>query len=351
MKKYYIHINSEQQGPYDLDDLKWKGINKDTPIWYEGLQDWTTAGNAEELISLFQTVPETIITENDNSTEDIFEGKMFSDIFEEPVETPDTIPEQSKPVSSSDTNNKFVIILFAAILLLAIIDGSIAGYKKTHNKYDSESEKLMLQAQWIADSLKAAQLRENLKYTVGLREQDTVLNLLNNGTLFQQDSIIHKVLINPNYYYPTVLFTMSDVMYQMNMKNEASSWYYLAILRTQYDVNRSTDTNAHLIYEKLTSKYGKQVRIYSGKNLHLLKNTISSMLEYERNHEEDYDPRWINFYGKDSATIDSLTYNVQLSKSPSEWKDIKDRTLGKFNAKFDTLFSGLKKSVEGDTNR
>lgn len=49
MKKYYLHDESGQQGPFDIEDLKIKNITNETPIWHEGLADWTTAESVTEL--------------------------------------------------------------------------------------------------------------------------------------------------------------------------------------------------------------------------------------------------------------------------------------------------------------
>lgn len=57
MKKYFLHDGNAQSGPYDIDDLKTKNLTKQTPIWYEGLNEWTTAGNVAELKSLFVSAP------------------------------------------------------------------------------------------------------------------------------------------------------------------------------------------------------------------------------------------------------------------------------------------------------
>jgi hypothetical protein len=46
---------SDQMGPFEIDELKTKEINKDTPIWHDGLSDWTTAGKVDELKDLFKT--------------------------------------------------------------------------------------------------------------------------------------------------------------------------------------------------------------------------------------------------------------------------------------------------------
>jgi hypothetical protein len=53
MKKYYLHNGKEKEGPFDLETLKHKNLANDTPIWYEGLADWTIAENVYELKDLF----------------------------------------------------------------------------------------------------------------------------------------------------------------------------------------------------------------------------------------------------------------------------------------------------------
>jgi hypothetical protein len=55
MKKYYIHNETAQEGPFGIEDLKAKFINKDTVIWYDGLPNWTTANKIDELKEMFNT--------------------------------------------------------------------------------------------------------------------------------------------------------------------------------------------------------------------------------------------------------------------------------------------------------
>jgi hypothetical protein len=55
MKKYFLHVGNEQQGPFDLDELRTKGITKKTQIWYDGLPDWIDAENCDELKELLKS--------------------------------------------------------------------------------------------------------------------------------------------------------------------------------------------------------------------------------------------------------------------------------------------------------
>lgn len=57
MKKFFLHSETGQQGPFSIEDLKTQSLTRETPVWYEGLETWTNAGNVEELKSLFQVVP------------------------------------------------------------------------------------------------------------------------------------------------------------------------------------------------------------------------------------------------------------------------------------------------------
>jgi hypothetical protein len=60
MKIYYLHDGANQSGPFNLQELQEKQINKDTPIWYEGLDEWTNAGEIAELKEIIKTTPPPI---------------------------------------------------------------------------------------------------------------------------------------------------------------------------------------------------------------------------------------------------------------------------------------------------
>lgn len=53
MRQYYIHNGQIEIGPFDIENLKQQTLKKDTPVWYEGIEGWTTANEIEELKPLF----------------------------------------------------------------------------------------------------------------------------------------------------------------------------------------------------------------------------------------------------------------------------------------------------------
>ena len=49
MRKYFIHDGHRDKGPFDFEQLRSQSLTKDTPVWYESLENWTVAGNVNEL--------------------------------------------------------------------------------------------------------------------------------------------------------------------------------------------------------------------------------------------------------------------------------------------------------------
>jgi hypothetical protein len=60
MRQYFFNDGTAQQGPFTLEELKAKNILATTPVWYEGLDQWTTAGQVEELKDVIQQAPPVV---------------------------------------------------------------------------------------------------------------------------------------------------------------------------------------------------------------------------------------------------------------------------------------------------
>lgn len=59
--QYYVAINGQQTGPFDLSELSKKinaeQINRNTLVWNQSLVEWTKADKVPELVSLFPVIP------------------------------------------------------------------------------------------------------------------------------------------------------------------------------------------------------------------------------------------------------------------------------------------------------
>jgi uncharacterized membrane protein YhaH (DUF805 family) len=71
MKKYFYSDGKEKQGPFSYEELRNENINKDTLIWFEGLEDWIPAKNIKELEEILQLIPPSIpINEIESNSDD-----------------------------------------------------------------------------------------------------------------------------------------------------------------------------------------------------------------------------------------------------------------------------------------
>ncbi len=137
MTQYYFHDGQKEQGPYNIEELKALSLKKDTPIWYEGLQSWTTAGEVEELKQ--KTPPPLSKPIQSQTPPKLEQTNQFHS----------TVPEYEQTQS---TKKSYTLPLIIAAL---IIIGSIAGWLIYQNSKRSETintlqEKVTTQDQTIS---------------------------------------------------------------------------------------------------------------------------------------------------------------------------------------------------------
>jgi len=61
---FYYTDGISQFGPFNKEELRSKNITPQTLVWFEGLDNWTPAGQLPEMRDLFETVPPPIPTAN-----------------------------------------------------------------------------------------------------------------------------------------------------------------------------------------------------------------------------------------------------------------------------------------------
>lgn len=148
MRQYFIHNGQNEEGPFDIEQLKLQPLKKETPIWYEGLENWTTASEIEEIKYLFaikQTPPPLVKS------------------------VPPKIQQQtyaSTNVDNSQTSKKkslLIPIVIGSIVLIGSIIGIVA-YQNSKNSstIDTLQEKVtsqeqVLQTQQNEDATKEAE--------------------------------------------------------------------------------------------------------------------------------------------------------------------------------------------------
>lgn len=129
MKKYYYSDGKQQIGPLSKEELKSKGITKDTLVWYEGLTEWTKAGDVEELVDLFPNTPTP------------------PPIPEQKIATPPPMPGNKTvtppPMSNKDNGKmkrkpKKLLIIASVIIGLMIIVGVLITIQSRQKQKEKE---------------------------------------------------------------------------------------------------------------------------------------------------------------------------------------------------------------------
>jgi hypothetical protein len=139
MKKFYIINGQNQEGPFDIEQFKSLNIKRDTPVWYEGIENWTTAEKVEDLKSLLPktAIPpkyEIPIDDNIASTPPKF------NIQEEKKETPkrNTDTSKNESIESNKNNSKRSLIIGGGVLLVLLLIGIILSNSNS-NGYGGSS--------------------------------------------------------------------------------------------------------------------------------------------------------------------------------------------------------------------
>ena len=175
MKKFYIINGQNQEGPLDLEQLKQINIKKDTPIWYEGIENWTTAEKVEDLKSILPNISVPPKYENPSQINISTQPPIFNS-QEQPivkkVENQQSILKETKNNSKSNTKRNLIVIgalLFGAFLLFLIRQNSDSNYSTSANPEASAAEAAdanyeINSAEYQKENANAALTQKNMNY-------------------------------------------------------------------------------------------------------------------------------------------------------------------------------------------
>jgi hypothetical protein len=106
MKKYFIHDGKDQHGPFTIEELKLKGINSKSMIWFEGLTTWTEAQFIPELKEFIVATPPPFEKKNSiNQTFDKAKKAIDKDYVNE--------IENKIPTKTGKKVFKYILLFFA----------------------------------------------------------------------------------------------------------------------------------------------------------------------------------------------------------------------------------------------
>jgi hypothetical protein len=113
-KKYFIVIDDERKGPLNFSELQSLNLKNDTPVWFEGMSEWSVLDKVEELASLKKVIPPD-----------------FNNLTKSPI------PPQYSPSNHDDTEDVSFFHKYKAYLIVAIL---ILGLVITYSLYSSSAD-------------------------------------------------------------------------------------------------------------------------------------------------------------------------------------------------------------------
>lgn len=139
MKYFYIHNGQNQEGPFDIEQLKLLNIKKDTPVWFDGIENWTTAEKVEDLKSILpiNVSPPKFV----NPTENNFSATPPNfNVREEKEENPKINAQtiKSETLVNKKSNSKRNLLIGGGILIGLLLIAIILSNSNS-NSYDGSS--------------------------------------------------------------------------------------------------------------------------------------------------------------------------------------------------------------------
>jgi hypothetical protein len=156
MKKYYLHNGEVESGPFDIEQLKEMKLNSETPIWYDGLSEWTTIKKVDELKSMFSPKPPPI------------KPLVIETPKVEELNIPRPTYIEEKPKSK---NFKLPLIIIGSLAILGIISWLIFQNKNQESVIEEVKEKVN-QQEVVISNTQNEQNSRNLEEEKRQREKD-----------------------------------------------------------------------------------------------------------------------------------------------------------------------------------
>lgn len=126
MREYFLHNGQDQIGPLTLEELRKRGINSKSMIWYKGIPSWIEASEIDELKEILDDTPPPY-SRNRDTPPPLQKAKV---VFEK-----DYINEVEKKIPSSTGKKFFKLgLLLLAIVGLFVVIGKLFPSKENLEK-------------------------------------------------------------------------------------------------------------------------------------------------------------------------------------------------------------------------
>ncbi|HYC57112.1 MAG TPA: hypothetical protein VEL28_19430 [Candidatus Binatia bacterium] len=163
---------------------------------------------------------------------------------------------------------------------------------------------------------------------------------LQSGKASDCRSVETDIRAAPTRYSPPALYALSECLFEMGRRQEASFWFYAGQLRARFDANRSADESSGAVVDLLNDRYGPKINPWAFGDLQRLAATVDEVLKWDEATPHHYDPRWINMLSLHA--YESPDFAGPFTKPETEWHAIGERTRAEYRQGFENAVKLLR---------
>jgi hypothetical protein len=256
MRKYFIHNGQSEVGPFDFEQLKTMQLKNETPIWFEGLQNWTTANNIEELKSILNSIVsppkfENFAQQNSNINPPIFSKPVYEN-------NQNFAPKKKKTLRNILIGVGVLAVLFFGLVIYASTNSGPSydengEFLSSDSVYNQDVEKDRINAELTK---KNRSYRNNIEQYVGASTNQYSYNEL--GGISNLDIIVTN---NTEYL-------LNEVNVAVDYIKDNGGIYKTEIV-TIYNIPAKQDKSASAPESTRGTSINAKVQSISSKKLHM----------------------------------------------------------------------------------
>lgn len=148
----------------------------------------------------------------------------------------------------------------------------------------------------------------------------------------EREATIAAVMQEPNRFNPTALYMLAQALYDMDRREEAVYWLLVGEIRARIDATICAEASARQGVSVLRQSVKRDLMLYMVENAEENVETLDRAIAYIREHDAEYDRRWINLHGMGvfiagMAEDGDSASQEELSAPEDTWPQLKAEAL------------------------
>ncbi len=113
----------------------------------------------------------------------------------------------------------------------------------------------------------------------------------------EREATMAAMMKEPDSYNPTALYMMAQALFDMDRREEAIYWLLMGEIRARIDATICAERSARQGVSVLRQSVSRDLMLYMIENAEEYVATLDRAIAYIREHDAEYDRRWINLHG------------------------------------------------------